>query len=718
MSAGASDSPVFDFTSLDFSSANADLIRYAQITYPNELWTDFNDSNWGTGLIELLSYSTDKLAYVANAQALEVNPVTLIREQNFRNIAKGLDYKLKSASPSRATVRCTLDSLGTYPFTISKHLQFATTDGLIFQPDADTAVASYPGLGYVDVAATQGEEHYQEVLGTTNGTSNQKFRLKNAYLIDGTLSVQVGLTGYTEVTNFVSASPTDKVYILETDEDGNTDVIFGDGINGAIPPKAQTVQSTYKTGGGIETNLPGGTIKRVYGTADGAAVPPQITAVTNPARATGGASKQSLSNAKQNLPLSLKANERCVTLQDYAAAAVELVPGVLKANAISGRPQGGSTPILLFVVPNGGGNPTDSLRNLTIVKLKDKRLAGKRIRVFDPVYVNLLIEADAFIQQNAVANDTKNKVSSILQAKYDMEAVDFGSSFNLQDVYDDTSAATVPGIRHVFYKTFSVRPYYARHVNSPTTGNGIIDYIATNLDTVRRREWLVQVLPPSPPINCPRFQVLQRRLGTVTGVTDSLVTDESADYLVNELFSGGWSFRPRPEDNAVTFSISGNTTTTISTSSGLLTLVEPDDPYVVEKAEAGIGKILRTTLSSAVVASDTLLVASTDSWQVGDILHVEDNPSEYYTVIGITPGVSLQVDRNLTSAVNSKVDYVWQSGDASVKFSVIGGTTPFVVGDELYVDTYARAGDIRLRDENFPLLDTADLFVNPIGGVK
>lgn len=717
MTAGASNSPVFDFTSLDFTSMEEDLIRFSQVTFPEDLWTDYNVSNFASGLIENMAYSTDLLAYTANAQNLETIVTTLIREQNFRNIAKSLDYRLKSAAPSSSTERCTLDPSGSYPFTISKHLQFASRDNTIFQPDADVAVGSYPGGGYVDVPITQGEEHFEEALGTTNGRANQVFPLGVPFVIDGTLSVQVGLMGYTEVPNFISVGPTERVYITETTEDGTTSVVFGDGINGIIPPKNQAVKSTYKTGGGINTNLASGVITRVYGSADGSPVPTQILSATNVSIATGGASKQSLSNAKQNLPLSLKASDRGVAAPDYAALAVKLVPGILKANAVTGRPYAGSSPILLFVVPNGGGNPSDSLRNRTIANLKDKRLAGKRIRVLDPVYVSLLIESDSFMQKNAPALDMMNKQRRILADKYDIEAVDFGATFDLQDVYDDTAPSELPGLQRAFYRTFTVKPYYARHVNTPTTGNGTVEWIATNLDTVKRREWLIRVIPPSPPVNVTRFQVLQRRLGVVTGVTDTLVTDDSASYETNELSSGGWVFHPRPEDTAATFNIVGNTATSITTASGLLVETEPDDPYVVEKTEAGIGKILRTTVTANVASSAVVPVASVDSWQVGDLFHLSDNPLDYYevTAVGVS---SITADRPLSTAIGAHVDYVWRSADESVKFSVVDASTAFVAGDELYVDTYARAGDLALRPENFPLLAEADLFINPIGGVR
>lgn len=718
MSAGASDSPVFDFTSLDFESARADLIRYAQTRFPGELWTDFNDSNPATGLVELMAYAVDLLAYTANSQVQETMVATLVREQNFRNVSKAFDYVLKSAAASSTTVRCTLAPAGVYPFTISKHLQFSTgADGTVFQPVADVAVAAYPGAGYVDVAAVQGVERFEEVLGVTNGLPSQKFILGSPDLIDGTLQFQVGLTAYTVTTNFVSAGATDKEILLSTDEFGVTTVTVGDGINGVIPPSGQTVKATYKTGGGLTTNVAAATVTRVYGTSDGSAQPAQITAVTNLATATGGASKQSIDNARQNLPLALKANERAVTLQDYSTLAVSEVTGVLKANAVAGKAYGGSSPILLFVVPNGGGNPSDALRNLTIVTLKSFRLAGKRVRVLDPVYVDVLIESDTFVQPNSSALDTANAQRAILKNEFALEAVEFGSTFALQDAYDATENEVISGVKRVLYKTFTIKPYYARHVNTPTSGNGIVQWIYTNLDTVRRREWLIQVAAPSPPVNCLRFQVKQRRIGTVTNVTDTLVTDDGASYTTNELFTGGWIFRPKPEDLSATFAITGNTGSTISTAAGLLAATEPDDPYVVEKAEAGYGKILRTTVSANVVASVTVPLTSVDSWQIGDIIHFSSLPTSYYTITNIA-GLNLTLDTAVTLTAGDFADYVWQSADASVRFSVTNGSTVFVVGDELYVDTYPRTGDLVLRGENFPLLTDANLFVTPIGGVR
>lgn len=720
MTAGALGSPVFSFTSLDFLSSQEDFVRYAQTHSPGEAWTDFNPSDPGVALLESLAYATDMLSYGMNSYALETIVATLVREQNFRNIGKSLDYTLKSASGASSVVRNFLDPLGVYPFTISRHLKYTAGD-LVFQPLADVEVASYPIAGYVDVDVEQGDEQFNEVLGITNGQPGQRFRLRETFLIDGTLYTSVGLESYELVSNFISAGSTEKKYTIETSESGITEVILGDGFNGTIPTAGLSVNATYKTGGGLETNVAATAINTISGTSDGSIVPVQIVSVTNISAATDGGPKQSLSNAKQNLPLSLKANDRCVSDDDYAAMAVQLVPGVFKAKAVPGKPLGGQTPILLFIIPQGGGNPTDVLRNQTQTALKPKRMAGKRIRMPDPEFVDLFIEQDLHVKQNSVARDVKNRMLAMMRVEYGLESsiVDFGVTFELQHAYDISEPLKAVGVSRALFRTFSVKPHFARHVTVPTTGDGSVVGISVNWDTVRRREWLIRVIAPSPPVMCTRFMVLQRRLGTVTSITDTLLVDEAANFETNELVTGAWSLHPRPQDLSTTFPVIANTQTTISVAGGLLVDTEPADDYVVEKTEATIGKILRTTTTAATSAVFTIPVVSSASFQIGDRVRVSNASLEYRTTVAAVPnGTSLTLATQVTIAAGANVDFLWQSADGSTEFTVLDASNPFVVGDELYVDTYARAEDIILRPENFPQLLDENLLITPIGGVK
>lgn len=799
MTAGTN-SPVFDFTSLDFQSVQDDLTRYAQATFPTDLWTDFNSSDFGAHMLELMAYATDLVAYNMNSQALETIAVTLVVEQNFRNVAKSLDYTLKSAVGSSGFVAFNLDPTPLfYPVTISHHLQVASTDNqVIFQPKADVLLSVPPPYGpplgdgstnvcYIAVQA--GTESFEETLGTSNGLAGQQFTLANNFLIDGTLQVSVGAQGYTLSENAIQNGPTDRVYTLAVDQNGVATLTFGDGVNGTIPPKNQIVSATYYYGGGADTNLAPGTVTRINGTADGSNLPQALISCINvvPANVdenegtmTGGANKESIAHGQANLPLQLKANERGVTTGDYAALAVA-VPGVLKASATTGIYIGGSFPILLFVVPNGGGSVSPILANTIITSLKNKKLAGKRIRVFTAQYVQLVIAADAFVQANSPALTTANNLRTALDNLFALEVVDFGGSYGLQPLYESTDPNNVAGLSRVFYKVFSVLPYSAPHVTKPVSGTGVNDGtgayalavgIATQVNypsnlidpTVgitippSRVEWFIEIVPSDTGagVFCSQFKVIRRRLGTVTTVLDNLITDESANYLPGELvLTPGVIFglQPNPDSlvdgfppdpidadadgNNGMWIIQNNTQTTIQVAGGLLASVEPGDPYVVSSLEPTVGKIKRGRCAGGVVASTIVPLDpaspynGSQSFQVGDRVRIwTDTPYREYvrtSIVGVPDASHIEVNVVLSSIPDgANVDYLWQSSDGSTQFSVIDGYatyslpgTAFVPnGDSFYVDTYAAAEDIELRPENYPLIADANINITTVGGVK
>ena len=58
------------------------------------------------------------------------------------------------------------------------------------------------------------------------------------------------------VNSFDNSSANDKHYVIRTDEDGSTIVIFGDGIHGArLPSGTNLIKMTYRSGGGRYTGV-------------------------------------------------------------------------------------------------------------------------------------------------------------------------------------------------------------------------------------------------------------------------------------------------------------------------------------------------------------------------------------------------------------------------------------------------------------------------------
>ncbi len=722
-------SPVFDFTSQDYLGVYDDLTRFAVAQFPNELWTDFNDSNIGTYHLREMAYATDLVSYQTNAAMLETVAATVVREQNFRNLARTFDFAMFSATPSTTTLRFSqLPTPGgaDYPFTISARHKIAIGD-IIFQPLVSVTVTSGSVLSsisdgyYTDVAVIQGDEVFEEVVGTSTGKPGQRFDLQDKFVIDDELTVTVGAAPYTIVSNFVDETSTSESLMIDTLETGETTLIFGDNINGKVPPTSAQILATYKTGGGTETNQPAGlTTWQMAGTSsDAVPVPTALTGatITNIVAATGGGNRQTLAAAQKALPGAIAANNRAVTAPDYAALAVSEVSGVFRASAVPGRAVGGQRAMILFIVPNGGGAPTSTLANLISIGLQDLKMARKRIQVRTPVYVDIVIEVDLYVQAAAFASIVTDRLSTILLDEFDLENVDFADVFSLQDLYDTAKPSRVEGSTRVFFRRFSVTPYYARHTNTPSTGNGIVEEILTS-ELVRRREWLIRVRGPEAGILVNQYVVLQRRLGTVSFITDTLLTDDSGAYDVDDLV--GQYVHPNPEESPTTYLITANTRTSMTTAGDMLAVTSPGDPYVVEATEPMIGKLLRST-STAITATASVTVGSSASWEAGDLVLVRTAGGVIIArgeVASIPDATHIVLTATVSVIVGSTLDYMWQSEDESVSFVVTQGSTVFSVGDEVYVDTYGQADDLQLRPENFPLFAGEDLTINTIGGVR
>lgn len=726
MTAGSDKSPVFDFTSLDFESLEQDLIRYAQSRFPEEKWTDFNPSNEGTRLVELISYAGDLLAYSENAHALETIVASQIREKNFRASAKTYDYAPPSKTPSRTVLRFTLDA-AFLPVTIPSTFKVSDGGTVIFQPNA-TGTATTTTY---EVEATQGEEISDEELAVSDGNPNQAYELGVADLLDGTLSVSVGGTPYRMITNFIEASPTDEVYVIETDEDGVTKVIFGDNINGKVPPIGQVITATYKVGGGEEGNLPVDTITTLVDSLPG------VLSVTNIVAAENGGPKPSLTTMKRSLALSLKANHRAVTVEDYATFAASLVPGVLKATAVHGRYYAGGSPIILFIVPQGGGELSNALSNVIVTTLRygtgvegGVSMAGRRIYARTAYYVYMQIEVEAHVQRGYSAVAAKDRVRRAFLTHYSLESSRFGDAVSEQDAYNivDPVERKIDGLARVFLRRFTIKPHYNRYVNNPTTGNGEVVGITVG-PAVLRREWCIQFIVSQSSV--PEYVVKQRILGRISFVSSTSIEDEEASYIDEEFVdpNNPWYLHVREQEQEELFRIVGNSqsSVTVATPStpggvpGLLLLSQPGDTYAIERQESVVGKVIRTTVADAANSGGfTVQLSSVSGFAQGDwVAFVKDGDHQAVRIASIAGNVlTLASPLKFDLEIGDTCDWCWHSDDDDVAFAVVAGTSAWVPGDTLYVDVYPRSGDIKLRPENFPILEEEDLLVTTVGGVR
>ena len=210
--------------------------------------------------------------------------------------------------------------------------------------------------------ATHGQS-VSEIMGSGSAaTPNQTFTLKQRPLTyvqaptatgrQSTLQVQANGVSWKGVPSLYAQGSSQQVFATLNQSDGTTDVLFGDGVEGATLPTGQNnLQANYRIGLGSAGNVGANTLTTLIDRPLG------VSGVTNPQSATGGQDAQSSTDIRSNAPLAALTLGRAVSIVDYENYA-QTFAGIAKAQAVwipSGPGQG-----VFLTVAGVNGAPLDS----------------------------------------------------------------------------------------------------------------------------------------------------------------------------------------------------------------------------------------------------------------------------------------------------------------------------------------------------------------------
>ena len=194
---------------------------------------------------------------------------------------------------------------------------------------------------------------------------------------------------YKRVDSFFASGPRSRHYTL----DYVTGIVgFGDGRRGIVPPelKNNIVARSYRIGGGALGNVNANTL-----TSLGRALA-YIESVTNPLPATAGADRETIEEAKNRAPYTIKSRDRAVTSEDYEMLALRASTTLARARCVADRSNRGH--VTLALVPKGEVRGDEFARRLVpsnevlrYVKryLDDRKLVGTVLNVVRPRYKDL-----------------------------------------------------------------------------------------------------------------------------------------------------------------------------------------------------------------------------------------------------------------------------------------------------------------------------------------
>lgn len=155
----------------------------------------------------------------------------------------------------------------------------------------------------------------------------------------------------------------------------------------------------YRTGGGRAGNVARGAVQVLRSSV------PYVADVVNREAARGGVEGETVEEAKTRAPITLRAQERAVTLRDYEELARRAAPETARITCLEGEEgEHGAYAVRVLVVPQAvpdpGGRlrfeqlvPGDALLQRITRHLDERRLIGTRLAVGPPFYQGVTVVA-------------------------------------------------------------------------------------------------------------------------------------------------------------------------------------------------------------------------------------------------------------------------------------------------------------------------------------
>ncbi|MFT3718305.1 putative baseplate assembly protein [Pseudorhodoferax sp.] len=231
--------------------------------------------------------------------------------------------------------------------------------------------------------------------------------------------------------------------VVETQNDGQVLLRFGDGVNGRRPGAAQALSLRLREGSGSAGNVGADAIAHVLCGFDG------IVRVRNPLPATGGTDPLPLARARMDAPQAFRRQERAVTAEDYAEVAMR---DARVQRAVATRRWTGSWHTMFITVDRRGGAGVDAAFGAGIAAFIDRfRLAGHDVEIDAPAYVALDLALHVCTRPGHFPADVRRR---LLQAFgtgpggfFHPDRFSFGEPVLLSAVV--AAAMAVPGVSHV-----------------------------------------------------------------------------------------------------------------------------------------------------------------------------------------------------------------------------------------------------------------------------
>ena len=402
---------------LDFDAIKTNLKTFLQSQ------TQFQDYDFeGSGLsilIDLLSYNTHYMAYLANMSTNELYLDSADIRNNIVSLAKMLGYTPNSPRAPRASIDVVVNNGSGTSITMAKGTTFVSNvNGTSYQYLTNEDITTTPVDGvytFSNVALYEGTlVKFKYTVDETD--VDQKFVIPSANADTSTLKVIVQNSAsdttsatYSLSSGYSGVSSTTQAYFIQETTDGKFEVYFGDGVTGQKLVNGNVVILEYVVTNKEVSN--GANTFDLQGSVGGFT---DVTITTN-SSSQGGSEAEDNESVKFNAPLNFAAQDRAVTTTDYETLVKGIYPNALSVSAWGGEDD--ETPrygIVKIAIKAASGSTLTDQTKLDIVNgLKKYNVASVKPEIVDPETTSILLTSN-------IKYDAKSTTKSATTLKSDV----------------------------------------------------------------------------------------------------------------------------------------------------------------------------------------------------------------------------------------------------------------------------------------------------------
>ena len=401
-------------------------------------WSDFNESDLGMIIIELLAGVQDMQNFYLDSQAYETFLDTAVQPKNIRSLLRAMNYRIPLAGPARGVVRLSYSEGDPKLITVPKYTRFYSSGGDIEYLASDL-VQSYNDEGFVDVPVMEGTLRTMRVTKkllksnvTTEGDVSRRIYLEDVMVADRSVSIYQDGVIWSEVDDALLEYNGGYVFSVHKDSYGLPYIFMSHNFIELLPDdEEEEITINYAVTRGTEGEVVAGYIDSVSG---GDLDYAHLIRVENLVDTYGSWDEPDLIRLKPIARRKAQTMGRYITLEDYETGVAES-PSVMSYLVKDWKsPEFVTDPYLVRVWAVGWNgldlNDEDKKEIRDRLMLKGVSSVNVQMEKVVPKYFNVYVKIITSLTTEKDKNDVRNLVIDYIIETYESSMLSFGENIS------------------------------------------------------------------------------------------------------------------------------------------------------------------------------------------------------------------------------------------------------------------------------------------------